>query len=108
MQPLGLENRIINDSQFTSSIPDGDSKASNARLNSDKFWCASSAIIWLKIDLGRVMTVTGMALQGYSFAIHQIWFKYSASGINNTQIVKMDDTLSGIRRVSLTSTIIKI
>ncbi|XP_057298932.1 uncharacterized protein LOC130629668 isoform X2 [Hydractinia symbiolongicarpus] len=98
MQPLGFENGIINDIQFTSSKPDGGLKASNARLNSDKFWCASSGIIWLKIDLGRLMTVTGMALQGYSFAIHQVWFKYSVSSMNNTEIVKMDDTSSGTRR----------
>ncbi|XP_057298929.1 uncharacterized protein LOC130629666 isoform X1 [Hydractinia symbiolongicarpus] len=98
MQALGFENGIINDLQFTSSKPDGGLKASNARLNSDKFWCASSGIIWLKIDLGRVMTVTGMALQGYSFAIHQVWFKYSVSSMNNTEIVKMDDTSSDTRR----------
>ena len=84
MQPLGMENGIILDSQITA--PGSDSKYS--RLNGNKTWCAKSDNAILTIDLGRIITVTGLAFQGKACPNQQLYFTYAVKDINDLKLTR--------------------
>ena len=70
MYELGAENRALENSRFTASghmtwLP-GRYGAYDGRLNNDRPWgvSKSSANPWFRVDLGRVMLVDGISIQG--------------------------------------------
>jgi len=88
--PLGMENSQISDSQLTSSS--NSNNPSRGRLYADSSWCSvtTSSSEYVQVDLIRVTTVTGVALQGnpsaekwvtsfimsYSYSVNQ-WYNYT-------------------------------
>ena len=78
MQPILMENGIILDSRITAP-----ESLQNARLNNNKTWCAKSDDALLTIDLGRIMTITGLALQGNSCLAQSIFFKYAIKDVKD-------------------------
>lgn len=65
--PLGLENNIIPVIQLTSSSSrDANHTAREARLYNFNAWCAggSGTNEYLQVNLGELMTITGLATQG--------------------------------------------
>lgn len=69
---LGMDDRSIADSQITASSSKTNYDPSNGRLNHIKTaskggsWCAgtSDRLQYLQIDLGKKMTISGIATQG--------------------------------------------
>ncbi|XP_022804380.1 zinc metalloproteinase-disintegrin-like kaouthiagin-like [Stylophora pistillata] len=96
VEPLGMQNGEIKDSQITASSARKGEPAQNARLNlKGKYWCAGekSKSEYLQVDLGEVKTVSKVLIQGrgtwYSwvtgFFLHysddgQRWATYTESG----------------------------
>ena len=71
MYELGSENRALENSRFTASghtaWTTGRYDAFDGRLNNDRPWGVSKSSAsnpWFKIDLGRVMLVNGISIQG--------------------------------------------
>ena len=68
MQPLGMENRLIKDSQISASsvftrLPHRDAR--QARLNNNYAWCSDTVTQqWVRVDLTRRMSITGISVQG--------------------------------------------
>ena len=66
---LGVENRVLDNSRFSASgfteWAPGRYRAHDGRLNNDRPWGISKpASPWFKVDLGRVMLVNGISVQG--------------------------------------------
>ena len=68
---LGAENRALENSRFTASGHTswviGRYDAHDGRLNNDRPWGVSKVSAmnpWFKVDLGRVMLVNGISIQG--------------------------------------------
>ena len=84
--PLGLENNIVPDVQLSaSSISSGSFyhfPAKDGRLYVSNAWCANGwgANEYLQIDLGKVVTITGLATQGcygYNYWVKTYFVLYS-------------------------------
>ncbi|RMX44841.1 hypothetical protein pdam_00009262 [Pocillopora damicornis] len=96
VEPLGMQNGEIKDSQITASSAGKNEPAYNARLNLEgKSWCAAekSKSEYLQVDLGEIKTVSKVLIQGKGtwrhwvtgFFLHysddgQRWASYSESG----------------------------
>ena len=65
---LGAENRALDNSRFSASGHTewviGRYRAHDGRLNNDRPWGISEWDPWFKVDLGRVMLVNGISVQG--------------------------------------------
>ena len=66
---LGAENRALDNSRFSASgfteWTSGRYRPHDGRLNNDRPWGFSKpASPWFKVDLGRVMLVDGISVQG--------------------------------------------
>ncbi|XP_057299183.1 uncharacterized protein LOC130629837 [Hydractinia symbiolongicarpus] len=82
MQPLGMENSIIPDNRLTlSNFSFIGMKISNARLNSPSMWCSRYA--YVQIDLGRIMTITGLVIQGDTQGVANVNIKYGITDPND-------------------------
>ena len=71
MYELGAENRALANSRFSASsytsYAPGRYGAEDGRLNNDRPWgldSLSASNPWFKVDLGRVMDVNGISIQG--------------------------------------------
>ena len=85
MQPIGLESGIIPDSHLTGPAFANNSKY--ARLNGNYDWCTSDTCnSWLNIDLGRIITVTGLAFQGKSCSYQKMCIYYAAKNITDLSL----------------------
>ena len=93
--PLGMENRLIKDSQITASSQwDSNHAASQARLNFKAGggkrggWSARSnnANQWIQVALGKYTKLTGIATQGrnqeYRQWVTKYQLEYSDDGVN--------------------------
>ncbi|KAK3726284.1 hypothetical protein QZH41_012709, partial [Actinostola sp. cb2023] len=93
--PLGMQSKTISNSQITASSHRNSEHPYNARLESSSYWCAKEKkqSEYLQIDLGKVQTISAIAIQGRSnwydwitgFYIYysqdgQRWTGYSKSG----------------------------
>ncbi|XP_057299179.1 lactadherin-like [Hydractinia symbiolongicarpus] len=75
LQPLGMENNVIPDDRLTSSAAaSSDMQISSVMLNSPSKWCSINA--YIQIDLGRIMTITGLAIQGDTAGVSNVNIKY--------------------------------
>ena len=60
MQPVGFETGIINDDSIVEWSKTNSKKEYIKLHNGNGFWCSSGGgQPFIKIDLGRIMTVTG-------------------------------------------------
>ena len=102
-QPLGMERKIITDSQITASTTYSSPSHAGyqARLNNDKGWCSATnaqSNAWVKVDFGRRLSVRGITIQGDpnhpANYITKFKLKYSINGnnfyiIDNTNVQKV-------------------
>lgn len=98
-QPLGMERKIIADSQITrSSVYKGRSthEGYQARLNNNQCWCSATPTQsdqWVKVDLRHPMSITGIATQGdpnhLPNFVTKFKLRYSVDGSN--YFYKIDD-----------------
>ena len=108
-RPLGLESRLIKNSQITASSQwDGNHAPSQARLNfkagggKQGGWSTRPNNVnqWIQVDLARYIIVTGIATQGRN-AYHQ-WvtkykLQYSDDGVNFRYYKVPGQSLSKVR-----------
>ena len=65
--PLGLENRTIQDHQMTASSQYLELAPHKGRLHENKFWASSAnnlASPWLQVDFIKPVVITGIQTQG--------------------------------------------
>lgn len=87
-KPLGMESGDITDDQITASS-EYNSKYGwvHARLKKGGFWAAkrNDANQWIQVDLGKIMTVKGVATQGRPSSYLQYVTKYKLQYSNDGQ-----------------------
>ena len=97
-QPLGMERKIITDSQITASTTYSSISHSGyqARLNNVRSWCSATnaqSNAWVKVDFGRRLSVRGITIQGDpnhpANYITKFKLKFNINGID---LYKIDDT----------------
>ena len=85
-EPLGMESGDITDDQITASS-EYSSKYGwvHARLRKGDFWAAkrNDANQWIQVDLGKIMTVKGVATQGRPTSPLQYVTKYKLQYSND-------------------------
>ena len=99
---LGMENGYITDEQITASSCIGGSYPYYARLNHNTQWnpVRSQTNHWLKIDLRRNRTVTGLVTQGGTGWVTTINVKYERpAGSGELQYITSND--QGVAKVNL-------
>eukprot|EP00112_Aurelia_sp_Birch-Aquarium-sp1_P010248 Seg2197.5 transcript_id=Seg2197.5/GoldUCD/mRNA.D3Y31 product="Coagulation factor V" protein_id=Seg2197.5/GoldUCD/D3Y31 len=86
LYPVGFQNGIIPDSQFSASSSHVGEPPSHARLNMRNAWCTTfAANQWLQFDLGRVLAVQAIATQGrYGRTSNDMVSSYHISYTNST------------------------
>eukprot|EP00112_Aurelia_sp_Birch-Aquarium-sp1_P024771 Seg798.4 transcript_id=Seg798.4/GoldUCD/mRNA.D3Y31 product="hypothetical protein" protein_id=Seg798.4/GoldUCD/D3Y31 len=86
LYPVGFQNGIIPDSQFSASSSHAGEPPSHARLNMRNAWCTTfAANQWLQFDLGRVLAVQAIATQGrYGRTSNDMVSSYHISYTNST------------------------
>ncbi|XP_031549733.1 EGF-like repeat and discoidin I-like domain-containing protein 3 [Actinia tenebrosa] len=119
--PFGLEAPgVIQDSQMTSSSHiDNNHTASHGRLYGSSSWCSgnSNDTQYIQINLGKVMTVTGIATQGdhtmdnwvktYTISYSMdgnLWNTYKAGG-NNDKMLQGNSDKENVRMQWLSHTL---
>ena len=83
-----MESGAITDSQITcSSQWNSDYACSRARLNKGTIWAArtNNANQWIQVDLGKIMTLKGVATQGRPSSFLQCVTKYKLQYSNDGQ-----------------------
>ena len=79
-EAVGIESRVIGDSDISSSSVLNQHFAEHARLNElGEFWCSNNtdASSWLQVFLGRQYTLTHIAIQGINeFDVRAMTVKY--------------------------------
>lgn len=77
---VGIESRVIGDSDISSSSVLNQHFADHARLNElGEFWCSNTTDVssWLQVFLGRQYTLTHIAIQGINeFDVRAMTVKY--------------------------------
>ena len=103
LYPVGLQNEIIPDSQFSASSSHVGEPPSHARLNMRNAWCTSfAANEWLQFDLGRVLAVQAITTQGrYGRTSNDMVSSYHVSYANSTSEKYHFFNESGQRKVIL-------
>lgn len=87
-KPLGMESGDITDDQITASSEYNSNYGGvHARLKKGGFWAAkrNDANQWIQVDLGKIMTVKGVATQGRPSSYLQCVTKYKLQYGNDGQ-----------------------
>ena len=104
MYELGAENRALANTRFSAS-PDS-ANAHYGRLNMQMAWRFSTDVAqneWFKVDLGRVILVNGISIQGdprigdYFVLDYKIQYSFDASVAVGALVTVKEETTSSER-----------
>ena len=104
MYELGAENRALDNGRF-SALPDN-ANAHYGRLNMYKAWQFPNDVAqnqWFKVDLGRVILVNGISIQGdprigdYYVTDYKLQYSFDASVAVGALVTVKEETTSSER-----------
>nr|XP_047122768.1 receptor-type tyrosine-protein phosphatase T-like [Hydra vulgaris] len=90
IQPVGFETGIIKENNVISSSATNSKKKSIRLYDADGFWCSADSNPYIRIDLERIMTITGLLIRTNNNDIDTIYLMYGIK--NEMQYIYFDDT----------------
>ncbi|XP_047123628.1 receptor-type tyrosine-protein phosphatase delta isoform X1 [Hydra vulgaris] len=90
IQPVGFETGIIKEDSITSSPLTSSKKRSIRLYDVDGFWCSIDSSPYIRIDLGRIMTITGLLFRTNNTDVDKIYIKYGINTIDQMKDLRFD------------------
>ncbi|XP_065657705.1 uncharacterized protein LOC101239033 isoform X7 [Hydra vulgaris] len=90
IQPVGFETGIIKEDSIASSSPLGSKKKSLSLYDAGGFWCLVDSQPYIRIDLGRIMTIAGLLFRTNNEAVDKIYIRYGIYNINDMEDLHLD------------------
>ncbi|XP_065657710.1 receptor-type tyrosine-protein phosphatase delta isoform X5 [Hydra vulgaris] len=90
IQPVGFETGIIKEDSIASSSPLGSKKKSLSLYDAGGFWCLVDSQPYIRIDLGRIMTIAGLLFRTNNEAVDKIYIRYGIYNINEMEDLHLD------------------
>nr|XP_047123959.1 uncharacterized protein LOC101239033 isoform X4 [Hydra vulgaris] len=98
IQPVGFETGIIKEDSITSSPLTSSKKRSIRLYDVDGFWCSIDSSPYIRIDLGRIMTITGLLFRTNNKDVDKIYIKYGINDIDQMKDIYIDNIMGQILR----------
>ncbi|XP_065657698.1 uncharacterized protein LOC136082409 [Hydra vulgaris] len=97
IQPVGFETGIIKEDSIASSSPLGSIKKSISLYDAGGFWCLGDSKPYIRINLGRIMTIAGLLFRTNNEAVDKIYIRYGIYKTNEMEDLRLDHTGETIR-----------